>query len=30
MLERTIEVVLAPSRRFREGSRIVTAYVTLP
>jgi len=27
---RSVQVVLAPSRRFREGFRIVTAYVTLP
>ena len=27
---RSVNVVLAPSRRFREGFRIVTAYVTLP
>ena len=26
---RGVQVVLAPSRRFREGFRIVTAYVTL-
>jgi hypothetical protein len=27
---RTVQVVLAPSRRFSQGFRIVTAYVTLP
>jgi hypothetical protein len=27
---RSVQVVLAPSRRFPEGFRIVTAYVTLP
>lgn len=27
---RSVQVVLCPSRKFREGFRIVTAYVTLP